>query len=220
MLWRVEFHAHTCYSPDSLLTPEKLLATCRRRGIDKIAITDHNTLRGALEAYALDPHRVIIGEEILTTRGELLAFFVKEEIPAGLSPQETIQRLREQDAFISVSHPFDRLRKGHWAFPDLLEILPLVDAIEGFNARCLDPRCNAQAIHLAREKGLPITAGSDAHSAMEVGRASLFLPAFGSAEELRQVLPQAELQARLSPPWVHLFSRYATWRKRLRRSGV
>lgn len=220
MLWRLELHSHTCYSADSLLRPDALLQTCLRRGIDKIAITDHNTIRGALEAYALDPDRVIIGEEIMTTRGELLAFFVQEEIPSGLSPQETIHRLREQGAVISVSHPFDRFRKGHWKLPDLLEILPLVDAIEGFNARCFLPEFNAQAQQLARERGIPITVGSDAHAAWEIGRASLFLPPFDSTEAFRRLLSQAQVRARLSPPWVHLFSRYAVWRKHRQRSGV
>ncbi len=220
MLWKVELHAHTCYSEDSLLPPHTLLRVARQRGLDKIAITDHNTLCGAQEAYALDPERVIIGEEIMTTHGELLAFFVKEEIPAGLSPGEAIQRLREQGAVISVSHPFDPMRKGHWALPDLLEILPLVDALEGFNARCLKASYNTQAQALAKEYGLPITAGSDAHAAIEIGRAHLLLPPFESAEDFRRALSQARVQARLSPAWVHLLSRYAVWRKRHGRGRV
>jgi hypothetical protein len=220
MLWQIELHAHTWYSEDSLLRPRTLIEVARRRGLDKIAITDHNTLRGAREAYTLDPERVIIGEEIMTSRGELLAFFVQEEIPAGLSPQETIRRLREQGAVISVSHPFDRLRKGHWRLPDLLEILPLVDALEGFNARCLRASDNDQAQALAREHGLPITVGSDAHAALEIGRARLILPSFDSAGDFRRALAQARPQARLSPAWVHLLSRYAVWRKRLGRGGV
>ncbi len=214
MLWQIELHAHTCYSEDSLLPPHTLLKVAQQRGLDKIAITDHNTLRGAREAYALAPERVIIGEEIMTSRGELLAFFVKEEIPPGLPPWEAIRRLREQGAVISVSHPFDQMRKGHWALRDLLEILPLVDALEGFNARCLRASYNIQAQALAKEHGLPITVGSDAHTAIEIGRARLLLPPFESAEDFRRALPQASAQARLSPAWVHLLSRYAVWRKR------
>ena len=106
----VEFHSHTIYSKDSLSSPEKILAACRRKGIDRIVITDHNTTCGALAAQALDPQRVIIGEEIMTTQGELLAAFIQEEIPPGLTPMQTIERLKEQGAFISVSHPFDHYR--------------------------------------------------------------------------------------------------------------
>ncbi|MBK5109719.1 MAG: PHP domain-containing protein, partial [Anaerolineales bacterium] len=111
---RVETHCHTIYSKDSLVRPENLLKACQRKGIDRVVISDHNTTRGAFAAQKLDPDRVIIGEEILTTRGELLAAFMTEEIPARLTPRETIARLRDQGAFISVSHPFDVLRSGHW----------------------------------------------------------------------------------------------------------
>src|SRR5215471_14927906 len=107
----VEFHCHTNVSKDSLTRPADLVAAARRKGIDRLIITDHNTTAGARTAQALDPELVIVGEEIMTTKGEILAAFVTEEIPPYLSPAKTIQRLKEQGAFISVSHPFDKLRK-------------------------------------------------------------------------------------------------------------
>ena len=212
-LLRVEFHCHTSYSGDSLMKPERLLEVCRQRGIDRVAITDHNTIAGALRARALDPERVIVGEEIRTREGELLAFFVREEVPAGLSPSEAIARLRDQGAFISVAHPFDRLR-GYWRLPVLLSILPYVDAIETFNARCMWPGFNRQAQAFARQHDLLGTVGSDAHAAFELGRASLRLPAFHDADSLRRALAQAQPRVRLSAPWVHLVTRYAKWWKR------
>ncbi len=114
MFINLEFHCHTCASQDSLTTPEELVAACRRKGIDRVVVTDHNTIAGARSAQALDPELVIVGEEIMTTRGEILAAFVREEVPRGLSPQEAIQRLKDQGAFISVSHPFDSFRSGGW----------------------------------------------------------------------------------------------------------
>src|SRR5271157_2003852 len=111
MWMSVEFHCHTVFSKDSLTSPQKLVDTCRRKGIDRVIVTDHNTIEGARAAQLIDPERVIIGEEIMTTRGEILAAFVTKEIPARLSPIETIKRLRDQDAFISVSHPFDEWRR-------------------------------------------------------------------------------------------------------------
>ena len=129
----VEFHSHTNASKDSLTPPADLIAAARRKGIDRLIITDHNTIAGARVAQVLDPELVIVGEEIMTTRGEILASFVTEEIPPFLSPAETIRRLKDQGAFISVSHPFDRLRSGAWREEDLLEILPQVDAIEVYN---------------------------------------------------------------------------------------
>lgn len=212
----LEFHCHTIFSKDSLTTPQKLIEVCRRKGIDRVVVTDHNTIAGALAARALDPERVIVGEEIMTTRGELLAAFVTEEVPPFLSPQETIRRLRAQGAFISVSHPFDRLRSGAWQEADLLEILPQVDAIEVFNSRCMNPRFNDEAQAFARRHGAAATVGSDAHAAFEVGRSVLLVEQFEGPDEMRKVISRAVLKTKLSPPWVHLLSRYAVlYKKRL-----
>ncbi len=107
-----EFHCHTNASKDSLTRPKDLIRAARQKSIDRLIITDHNTIAGARAAQALDPELVIVGEEIMTTRGEILASFLREEIPPSLTPQETIRRLRDQGAFISVSHPFDKLRSS------------------------------------------------------------------------------------------------------------
>ncbi len=214
----VEFHCHTHFSGDSLARPEVLLRACQRKGINRLVITDHNTIAGALRCRQLDGQCFIVGEEIMTQAGELLAFYVQEEIPPGLPPVEAIARLREQGAVISVAHPFDYLRKGAWALSALLEIAPLVDAIEVFNARCVLPGANLQAEQFARQHHLVGTVGSDAHTAFEVGRATLLLPYFDDAHSLKQALGQAQAQRRLSPPWVHLASRLAVWRRKLERS--
>ena len=213
-LLRIDFHTHTNFSKDSLTRPESLVQACRRKGIDRLVVADHNTIAGALQAQTPDPERIIVGEEIMTTGGEILAAYVTTEVPPGLSPKETIKRLRDQGAFISVSHPFDTLRKGQWALEDLLEIAPLVDAIEVFNARCIRPGSNREAALFALEHNLPGTAGSDAHAAFELGTTFMILPQFEAADELRAIIGQAKIQARLSPWWVHFVSRYASSHKR------
>jgi predicted metal-dependent phosphoesterase TrpH len=214
---RAEFHCHTRTSKDSLTSVASLLAECQRKKIDRLVITDHNGTSGALQAQQLDPARVIIGEEIMTQKGELLACFVTEELPKGLPPLEAIRLLRQQGAFISVSHPFDHARHGAWALPDLLEIAPLVDAIETFNSRCLSNQPNLAAQAFAIEYGLPGTAGSDAHINWEVGRATLVLPDFKNAAELRQSLSMARCEGFLSPFWVHIASTVSRWIKRFSR---
>lgn len=214
----IEFHCHTIASRDSLTPPADIVRAARTRGIDRVVVTDHNSIAGALEAHRLDPERIIVGEEIMTTHGEILAAFVTEEIPAGLSPQETIRRLRGQGAFISVSHPFDTLRKGGWDLPDLMEILPLVDAIETFNSRCMLPRFNAEAQEFARRNGVRSTVGSDAHAAFELGRALLWTSPFADADGLREAVERGVPQVKWSPPWFHLVSRYASFRKKKNRA--
>jgi predicted metal-dependent phosphoesterase TrpH len=210
----IEFHCHTIASKDSLTRPDVLIRTARKKGLDRLVVTDHNSIRGALAAQKLEPELIIVGEEIMTTRGELLAAFVQEEIPAGLSPEETIQRLRDQGAFISVSHPYDTHRKGGWREADLLEIIPHVDAIEVFNSRCMDPRFNQRAQAFAEQHNLAVTVGSDAHAAFEIGRSVMVLESFANADGLRSVIRSAECRTRLSSPLVHFASRYATIRKR------
>jgi predicted metal-dependent phosphoesterase TrpH len=212
---QVELHCHSYHSKDSLLPPERILQICEGRGIDKIAITDHNTIAGGLEAARLNPDRVIVGEEIMTTQGEVLGYFVQEEIPPGLTPQRTIALLREQGAFISVSHPFDTIRKGSWREQDLHQILPLVDALEICNARTMWDGPNARAAELASRMNLLGTAGSDAHAAIEVGRIVMRLPTFHNAESMRRALQDAEIIGRRSSPLVHFYSRYAKYRKAL-----
>jgi predicted metal-dependent phosphoesterase TrpH len=202
------------YSKDSLTRPEALIATSRRKGIDRVVVTDHNCIAGALAASMLDPELVIVGEEIMTTRGELLAAFVQSEVPAGLPPLEAIHRLRQQGAFISVSHPFDVFRSGHWKLDDLLDILPEIDAIETYNSRCMFPVYNQRAQTFARQHDLPGTVGSDAHTTLELGRAVLLLEEFSNADQLRACLRAGRPRVRWSPPWFHLLSRYAVWRKR------
>lgn len=211
---KVEFHCHTIASKDSLTRPADLIRAARRKGLNRLVITDHNSISGARAAYALDPELVIVGEEIMTTRGEILAAFVTEEIPPNLSPQETIRILGEQGAFISVSHPFDELRKGGWREEDLLEILPLVDAIEVFNSRCMLPRFNQRAREFAERHNIPGTVGSDAHAAFEAGRSILVVDPFEDAEGLRRVIRRANIQTKKSPWWFHLVSRYASARKK------
>jgi len=207
-LWKIDFHCHSEYSRDSRSKLRDLIQRAKDAGLDRLVLTDHNTIRGALAARELDPDFVIAGEEILTTRGELLAFFVEREVPKGLSPEAAIERLRAQDAFISVSHPFDLNRHG-WQQNELDGIRPLVDAIEVFNARCLLHSTNQRAAAYAARHGLAGTAGSDAHLVSEVGRALTLLAPFDSAEGLRKALPAATIEARYSSLWVHLGSTLA-----------
>ncbi|MCD4673814.1 MAG: PHP domain-containing protein [Anaerolineaceae bacterium] len=208
-LIRVEFHCHSIYSRDSLNDLTRLLKKCEQKGIDRLVITDHNTIRGAMRAKEIDPRRVIVGEEILTREGgEILAFFVREEIPGGLSASEAVRRLKEQDAFISLSHPFDHRRHG-WTRAQLEAVLPNLDAIEVFNARTIQAEANHRAARFAAEHELAGTVGSDAHTLMEVGRASMQLPPFNSAAELRGVIWQGQPQLRKSSLLVHAGSRFA-----------
>ncbi|HEX2905503.1 MAG TPA: PHP domain-containing protein [Phototrophicaceae bacterium] len=214
-LWNVDLHSHTLWSKDCLTAFETIITVCQQRGIHRIAITDHNTADGALALQKLAPELIIPGEEIMTTQGEILVYYVQESVPARLTPEETIRRLRDQGAIISVSHPFDRLRHGAWREADLSRIVGLVDAIEVFNARCLYPEDNDRAIAFAQQHGLAGTVGSDAHTRVEYGRAVLQMPPFEGAQAFLAALREAQVKPGLSPFYVHLGSTLAKWSKKL-----
>ena len=215
-LWKVDLHTHTIYSKDCLTQTAKLVEQARRIGLQKVAVTEHNRLDGALVAKAMAPDLIIVGEEIKTTHGEIIAYFVKEEVPRGLSPEETIARLRDQGAVISIPHPLDAVRSSAMRLANVLTVIEQVDALEVLNARCVLGRDNLAAAALAQAHGKLVTAGSDAHTPAELGRCYLEMPPFeDNGASFLAALAQAKVGGIISPFWPHFASTYAKWRKRL-----
>jgi hypothetical protein len=139
------------------------------RGLTHLAITDHDRIDGALAAREAAPEglTVIVGEEVKTADGDLICVFLERAIPPGLSAIETIRAAREQGALVGIPHPFDRLRGSLLRDEGMEAIAPLVDWIEGHNARLVGSG-NEQAMAFAREQGRPVVAVSDAHTTLEV----------------------------------------------------
>ncbi len=211
---RIDLHLHTHYSPDSITSPQRLVAACQRKGITCIAVTDHNTIRGAVAVKEAAPFQVIVGEEIRSTEGEIIGLFLNEEVPPGLSAQETIERIRAQSGLVSLPHPLDRFRGGVGA-EGVARLAPLVDIVEVMNARTTLKRDDDAATRLAQEHSLVGVAVSDAHSPWEIGRAYVEAPAFDGPQELLEALRWGTLVGRPSSPLVHLISRYAALRRKL-----
>ncbi len=211
---RVDLHTHTYYSPDALTSPGRFIAACLERGIDCVAITDHNTIAGARLMERLCPFKVIVGEEIRTRQGEIIGLFLEEEVPPGLPLEETVRRIKEQGGLVLVPHPFDRFRQGIGQ-EGLRRILPQVDVVEAFNARTMLAPDNHAAHRFAQAHGLPAVAVSDAHSPWEVGRSFIEVPHFDGPESFLQALQEARLVARPAGPLVHLASRWAALRRAL-----
>ncbi len=211
---RVDLHTHTHYSPDGITSPERFVAACQRKGITCAAVTDHNTIRGALAVKEIAPFRVIVGEEIRSREGEIIGLFLTEEVPGGLSPQETIERVRAQGGLVSLPHPLDRFRGGVGA-EGLARLAPLVALVEAKNARSTLGRANDEAARLTEKHGLLGLAVTDAHSPWELGRVYVEMPQFEGSADFLEALRQGELAGRLSSPLVHLISRYAALRRKL-----
>ncbi|MBC7233199.1 MAG: PHP domain-containing protein [Chloroflexi bacterium] len=206
---KVDLHIHTCYSPDSLTSLEAVIAAALERGLGALAITDHNAIQGALALQRMAPFPVIIGEEILTSEGDIIGLFLQELIPPRLTPLQTIARIREQGGLVYIPHPFD-YRRSALPQPTLFAILDQVDAMEVLNARTLLPALNERAQRFAQERGLLCGAGSDAHTAAEIGQAYVEIPPFRDRDSFLHSLAEATVHGTPSLPHVHLFS---TWAK-------
>ena len=195
----VDLHTHTDWSHDCTTPAVDLLDHAAEIGLGAIAITDHNAFGGALEALELARDRdlvVIPGEEVKTDgQGEVIALFLEEEIPRGMSFADTIAAIREQGGLVYLPHPFDRLH----SIPDpatLHRHLAEIDVLEVFNARLLRDTFNDETLRFARKYRLLEGAGSDAHVLQGVGTGAVRMRRFDGPEEFLLSLRTAEILRR------------------------
>lgn len=167
----VDLHCHTSASFDCLASPESVVRAAATRGLTHLAITDHDKIDGALRGRdaAPDGLTVIVGEEVKTRDGDLIALFLETAVAPGRSARETIEAVRAQGGLVGIPHPFDGFRGSMLKDPRLEAIGQLVDWVEAHNARVVGGSGNERAAAFARELGLPGVAASDAHSVVEVG---------------------------------------------------
>jgi predicted metal-dependent phosphoesterase TrpH len=169
----VELHSHSALSHDGRDPVDMLLEQAAAVGLDALAVTDHDELDASLKAAdRADDYGLvgIPGMEITSAAGHVLAFGIAEPISAGLDYVETLDRIHEQGGLAVVPHPFQKSRHG--VAPHITdEQLASADAFEVYNSRLLTGRSNRQAESFAVNRGLPMTAGSDAHIAEMVGQA-------------------------------------------------
>lgn len=167
----LDLHCHTSASFDCLASPESVVRAAAQRGLTHLAITDHDKIDGALRARdaAPDGLTVLIGEEVKTADGDLIAVFLERAVRPGRSARDTIAEVREQGGLVGIPHPFDSFRGSMLKDPRLEAIGQLVDWVEAHNARVVGGSGNAKAAEFARELDLPGVAASDAHSVLEVG---------------------------------------------------
>ncbi|MBI4198733.1 MAG: PHP domain-containing protein [Chloroflexi bacterium] len=215
---RLDLHLHTCHSPDSLTSLEALARRCLTMGLGCVAVTDHNTLQGALSLREVAPFKVITGEEIRTSGGDIIGLFLVQPVPRGLTPGEAALAVKGQGGLVSVPHPFDTLRSSVISPRALEEVLPYADMMETFNARNTNPMHDRQAAELAAQRHLHGVAVSDAHTLGEVGRTYMEVPEYdGTPQGLLAALREATPFCRRSSRLVHLASTYAKLHHRLLR---
>ena len=216
MALKGDFHMHTAFSGDCDTPPKAMVKRCRELGLNCIAVTDHNSVRGALEMRELADFTVIVGEEVKSSQGDIIGLFLEEEVPRGLSPIETVRRIKGQDGLVLVPHPCDRIRRGPLAPTALREILPYVDLMEVFNARTILGRDLEKCRRLAAETSVIPAAVSDAHTPGELGSAYMELDGFdGSPQSFKDAIEAGKIVGHRSTPLVHLVTAYVKLKKRL-----
>jgi predicted metal-dependent phosphoesterase TrpH len=188
-LWKVDFHMHSRYSHDSSTTLEQLAARAREVGLDRIALTDHNTAEGALRLVLEEPELAIAGEEVKTTDGEVIGLFITRGLRTWQRPEVVMDEIHEMGGLVYVPHPFDRWRANFMPHR-LAALADRIDIIEGYN-QWADPGANAAAEKIASELGIPIAYGSDAHSPAELGHSWIEVEPFNGPAELLERLATA-----------------------------
>lgn len=170
---KIDLHTHSKYSGDCRMEPADILKTAEKVGLDGVAITDHDTVKGGLAASRIKSDiEVIAGAEIRTDRGEVIGYFLNEEIEKR-ELFEVIDAIRDQGGIVCIPHPFDAFRIYNLKPKD--DVLKVVDCIEVLNSRCAVNAFNEKARRLAEERGLGMTAGSDAHTVSEIGTSGVIV---------------------------------------------
>lgn len=205
-----DLHTHTIYSYDGTATVPAVLKRARQTGLDVIAITDHDEIRGALLAEQLAPKfglEVIPGVEITTAEGDLLGLGIHKPVSAGLPLIETLLRVGEQGGYAIAPHPmaagmgmkslnFYSIRKAA-RHPEAGRILL---GIETYNATAIDRESRMFAEVLAYRTGLARTGSSDAHALDVIGLGATEFPGNTAAEFLRALQEGATIP-RHKPSW-------------------
>ena len=173
----VDLHSHSAASFDSLSNPVSLARAAALRGVTHLAITDHDRVAGGQRARdaQVPGITIIVGSEVRTQAGDMIALFIERPLQVGLPPEEAIAAIRAQGGLVGIPHPFDAWRGSLLLDDRFLTLLPLIDFIEGWNARLVAPGGNQRAAEIAATHGIPSVASSDAHSIMEIGNAASIL---------------------------------------------
>jgi predicted metal-dependent phosphoesterase TrpH len=181
---RVDFHVHSHYSSDSIITPKDLVTYAKKRNLDAIAIADHNQIHGALNIARRIELLIIPSIEVSTKGGHVVGLNVKKIIPKGLSVEDTIDCIHKADGLAVACHPFSWF-KG--SVGD--NITEKFDAIETINSSSIPfNRCREKATRIAKKLNLAQIAGTDAHNPQSIGLAYAILEANPNIKDILQAI--------------------------------
>lgn len=172
----IDLHVHEKnYSTDSFLSLEEIVTLAKKRGLDAVCITDHESmgLRKAAEEYSKKSgFPIFVGIEFYSLQGDILAFGIEEYPKERIDAQEFIDMVHAQGGVVISAHPFRHNRRGLETHIDELRDL---DAIEILNGSTL-PDATMKAVEYAKKWNLAVTGGSDCHYPEKVGVCATYFP--------------------------------------------
>jgi predicted metal-dependent phosphoesterase TrpH len=186
---RVDLHLHSHYSHDGKSSLEQLIERAHQCRLDRLALTDHNTVEGALQLIRIAPELAIAGEEAKTLEGEVIGLFITSRIPPFLAPEQALDMIHGMGGLTYIPHPLDRHR-AHFSSYRLIELASRIDIVETYNPWC-DADANQAAAQIADEMGKVTATGSDSHSAEELGRSWMEMDDYDSVEDFLDKLRYA-----------------------------
>jgi predicted metal-dependent phosphoesterase TrpH len=186
---RVDLHLHSLYSHDGRSSLDELIDRAREFGLDRLALTDHNVVEGALALAQLAPQLAIVGEEAKTLEGEVIGLFITARIPPYRKPEEAMDLIHDMGGLVYVPHPLDRNR-SHFRPERIVELANRIDIVETYNPWC-DAAANQAAAKLANDLGKVAATGSDSHAAHELGRSWMEMEEYEGVQDFLEKLKYA-----------------------------
>ena len=213
-MFKVDLHTHSATSHDGGISAEQYAHALSTGVLDVIAVTDHNKIDFAMRLQAELGDRIIVGEEIMTTSGEIIGLYLTERIKPGLSPLETVKQIKNQGGIVYIPHPFETVRKGLSA--DVLkEIVDHIDIMEVCNGRAFLQNRHTKSVIFAKLHRLRSAASSDAHGLKGLGKTYTQTKEIPSQESLLAVMTTGTPIARHPSPRALLYPKYHVLRKKL-----
>lgn len=203
-MYKVDLHTHSQASPDGGISPEQYAKALESEKLDFIAITDHDRIDFALGLQKALGDKIIVGEEITTTQGEIIGLYLKQPISPGLSAKETAQMIHSQGGLVYIPHPFETVRRGI-QLEVLDAIVELVDIIEVHNGRALAQNFGAKAATWAKLNNKAGAASSDAHGYKGLGYSYSILNEAPSRGALVSNVRMTALARRRAPLYTLLY---------------
>lgn len=215
-MYKVDLHTHSAASPDGGITQDQYRRALDSGLLDCIAVTDHNDIDFAMSLRETLGERIIIGQEIMSTAGEIIGLFLEKRIPAGLTPLETVQHIKDQGGLVYIPHPFETVRKGlHPA--ELEPITNHIDLVEICNGRAFLQNRSSQTVVWAKLNRVTGVASSDAHGYKGLGRTYMQLSALPACETMLALCARGVPRTERPGLRALLYPKYHRLRRKVRR---